>query len=155
MGDVPLQGFSSATFYEASKKLYHAMWRKDLQSRLRDVQVSNGKALKFLPATEVDNLQLQQLGCPAKAILFREEYSSTFDILSKHPAETGSGGMVVTGGSGIGTNPSPKDISLFANALTICREIGLSILYASSTPKHRAARCSTTPQVWGVRCPLP
>ncbi len=140
--------FCSATFYKASKMLYDAMWGKPLESRLLDV--GNGEGLKFLPATEVDNLQLRKLGCPASSILFREEYGLTFDILSKHPAK--SGGMVVTGTSGIGTNLLQKDMSPFANALTTCREIGLYILCASPTPKHQAAHCSTI--VWALR-PLP
>jgi len=57
------------------------------------------------------------------AILIRDEYGSTFETLRKYPAK--SGGMVVTGGSGIGTNLLQKGISTFANGLPTCREIGL------------------------------
>ncbi len=123
------------------------MWGKNLDSRLEDVP--NGQGLKFLPATEVNNLQLGRLGCTANAILFREEYSLTFDTLGQYTAK--SGGMVVTGGSGIGTNLLQKDMSPFANALTICREISFYILCTSPTPKHHAARCSTILRLWGLR----
>jgi|SRR6267154_1592654 len=58
-------------WYEAAENLHRAMWRNDL-SRLLKVDRRNG--FEYPPATEVQSLGLQVLGCKADAILFREEY---------------------------------------------------------------------------------
>ena len=91
--------------YDAAVKLHKAMWRQDLGSRLQDVEQCEG--LKYLPATEVNNLQLRHLGCTARAILIREEYSFTLEALEGR--QDNSGGMIVTGHSGIGTHLLQND----------------------------------------------
>jgi hypothetical protein len=101
--------------YEAAEKLHKAMWRQDLGRRLQDVDQCEG--LKYLPATVVDDLQLRELGCGAKAILFREEYTVTLNALEG--CEDDSGGIVVTGHPGIGTNLLQKDI--YAHVLITSR----------------------------------
>jgi len=84
---------------EAAKKLHKDMWQQDLGSRLRDVGVDD---LKYLPATEVEGLQLRRLGCKAEIILIRNEYLFTMDTLEGR--QNNSGGMVITGHPGIGTD---------------------------------------------------
>jgi hypothetical protein len=99
---------NASILYDAANKLYKAMWRQDLGSRLQDVDQCEG--LKYLPATVVDDLQLRQLGCNAKAILVREEYRFTLDALEgRQKAQNNSGGIVVMGHPGIGTNLLQKD----------------------------------------------
>jgi len=81
--------------HEAAKKLHKAMWQQDLGSRLQDVD-----NLKYLPATEVEGLRLQELGCDAKVILVRREYLITMNTFEGR--QNNSGGMVITGHPGIG-----------------------------------------------------
>jgi hypothetical protein len=45
--------------FDAAKKLHDVMWNKDFSSRLQDVE----GGLQYLPATEVEALELRQLGC--------------------------------------------------------------------------------------------
>jgi hypothetical protein len=101
---------NASILYDAANKLYKAMWRQDLGSRLQDVDQCEG--LKYLPATvvQVDDLQLRQLGCNAKAILVSEEYRFTSDALEgRQKAQNNSGGIVVMRHPGIGTNLLQKD----------------------------------------------
>jgi len=84
-------------WYDAAKKLYRAMWRQDLTSRLQDV-----KDLKYLPATVVDELGLRKLGFDALVLLVREEYRFTLDTLEGR--QNNSWGIVLTGHPGIGMN---------------------------------------------------
>jgi hypothetical protein len=101
--------------YDAAQKLHKAMWRQDLGRRLQDVDQCEG--LKYLPATAVDDLQLRELGCKAKVILVREEYTFTLNALEGRQEH--SGGIVVTGHPGIGTNLLQKDI--YAHVLITSR----------------------------------
>jgi hypothetical protein len=91
--------------YDAAVKLHKAMWRQDLGGILQDVDQCEG--LKFLPAAVVNELQLRELGCNAKAILVREEY--TFALKAMEGRQMDSGGIIVTGHPGIGTNLLQKD----------------------------------------------
>ena len=96
LGSVPSDALR---MYNSAKKLYEAMWNKDLNGRLADVD-----DLKYLPTTQVEILELRQLGCSAKAILVRKEYSFTMNALEeRQKAQGDSGGIVVTGHPGIGT----------------------------------------------------
>ena len=74
------------------------MWRKDLEKMLLSVNECN--PLKYLPNKEVDNLQLQILGCRADVILIRKEYNFTVEMLNNIRRE--QTGMLVTGQPGIG-----------------------------------------------------
>jgi hypothetical protein len=96
LGSVPSD---TLRMYSSAKKLHKAMWNKDLNGRLEDVD-----DLKYLPATQVEILELRQLGCSAKAILVRKEYRFTMNTLEeRQKAQSESGGIVVTGHPGIGT----------------------------------------------------
>jgi hypothetical protein len=102
LGSVPSDAL---IMYSSAQKLHEAMWKKDLNGRLEDVI-----GHKYLPATQVEILELQQLGCNAKAILVRKEYDFTLDALEKRQkAQDDSGGIVVTGHPGIGTHSLQKD----------------------------------------------
>jgi hypothetical protein len=102
----------SPKWYDVAKKLYKAMWRQDLTSRLQDVE-----DLKYLPATVVDELGLQDLGFDASVLLVREEYRFTLKALEGR--QTNSGGIVLTGHPGIGMNLLQKDN--FAHVLMTSR----------------------------------
>ena len=91
--------------YVLADELYKAMWRQDLESKLQDIEGCNG--LKYLPAAEVNDLRLRELGCFAQAILVREEYCSTFSALEQR--QDSSGGIVLTGHPGIGASLLLKD----------------------------------------------
>ena len=83
--------------HHAAEKLHKSMWQQDLESRLQDVGQCEG--LKYLPSAVVDDLQLRQLGCTAKAILVRDEYYFTLKALEG--CQNDSGGIIVTGHPGI------------------------------------------------------
>ena len=95
----------SQIFFDVANTLYMAMWQQDLKSSLKDVDQCEG--LKYLPATVMENLQLQELQCNAYFILIHNEYCLTLDTLARYPNT--SGGIVVTGHPGIGTNLLQKD----------------------------------------------
>jgi hypothetical protein len=79
------------------------MWLKDLGKLLLDVPDCCG--LKYLPDTEVDNLQLPILGYNEKVLLICKKYAITLDALNKaRNINSSGGGVVITGQSGIGTN---------------------------------------------------
>ena len=94
---APMGSPSISCEYEAAKNLHREMWRNDF-SRLLKADKCNG--FKYLPATEVQRLQLEVLGCEAGAILFREEYIFTLKRLEERRPNIG--GVVVTGQPGIG-----------------------------------------------------
>jgi hypothetical protein len=124
---VPQQ---STIWYNAAQVLHKAMWRQDLDKKLQ--KVTRGSDLKYLPPTEVNNLQLRELGCYADAILVRKEYLVTFKSLEDHRPNIG--GVVVTGQPGIGTSFLQKDLGYFAHALITCRQINIFILFAPPAP---------------------
>jgi len=76
------------------------MWRQDLTSR--DVE-----SFKYLPATVVDDLGLRELRFNALVMLVRNPYLFTLNTLERRQKNTG--GIVVTGHPGIGTNLLQKD----------------------------------------------
>ena len=82
-----------------------AMWQQDLESRLQDVDQCEG--FKYLPATVVKDLRLWELQCDAEIILICNKYRLTLNTLVRH--QNTSGGIVVTGYPGIGTNLLQKD----------------------------------------------
>ena len=90
--------YDAETVGVAARKLHEAMWQQDLGNILQDVDGFN-----YLPATEVERLQLKQLGCDADVILVRSDYIFTMNIL-KQRRQKKSGGIVVTGTPGIGTH---------------------------------------------------
>jgi hypothetical protein len=96
----------AASWCEAAKNLYLAMWGSNLEERLLNVAGCAG--LKYLPPTEVKTLQLRALGCDVNAILFREEYPFTLKRLQDRRPNLG--GVVVTGQPGIGTSLLQKDV---------------------------------------------
>lgn len=128
----------SLALHSAATRLHTAMWRQDLTSRLRDVDGCDG--FKYLPATAVSDLGLQELGYGPFFMLVREEYRFIFDNLEGR--QDNSGGIVVTGHPGIGTDSLQKDN--FAHVLVTSRQIGVFILPTSPPPKQRADRCATT-----------
>lgn len=89
-------------WYEAARNLHRAMWQNDIEKKLLDVV--GYKGLKYLPLTEVKNLQLGELGCTENPILFREDYSFTLKQLKDRRSNHDFGGMVVLGHPGIGTS---------------------------------------------------
>jgi len=68
----------------------------------KKLNVAGCKCLKYLPPTEVKNLQLGELGCGVDPILFRKEYSLTLKRLEVRRSDIG--GVVVLGQPGIGTS---------------------------------------------------
>ena len=76
------------------------MWLNDLEEKL--LKVDKCEDLKYLPPTEVENLQLNELGCEADAILVHEEYLLTFKELEMYRLNIG--GIVLMGQPGIGTS---------------------------------------------------
>ncbi len=88
---------SSELFYAATK-LHQAMWQTNLEKRLLDVDEC--KELKYLPSSEVKDLQLRVLGCDTDTILIREEYLLTLKELKD--CRPKFGGIVLTGQPGIG-----------------------------------------------------
>ena len=84
-----------------------AMWQQDLESSLQDVDQCKG--FKYLPVDMIKNLRLQHLRCYTKSILVRNEYHFTLETLMRYQNSGNSGGMVVTGHPGIGTNLLQKD----------------------------------------------
>ena len=96
------------------------MWLNDLEEKL--LKVDKCEDLKYLPPTEVENLQLNELGCEADAILVHEEYLLTFKELEMYRPNIG--GIILTGQPGIGTTRSflQKDMSRPAHVLITCKE---------------------------------
>ena len=130
---------SAATkLHNATTRLHTAMWRQYLTSRLRDDDECDG--FKYLPTTAVRDLELRELGSGPSLMLVREEYRFAFDNLEGR--QDNSGGIVVTGHPGIGTNSLQKDN--FAHVLITSRQIGVFILHTSPPPRQRADRCATT-----------
>ena len=81
------------------------MWQTDLEKRLLDVD-----DLKYLPSSEVEDLQLRELGCDTDTILIREEY--LFALKELKDCQPKFGGMVVMGQSGIGMSQLQKEVTL-------------------------------------------
>jgi hypothetical protein len=117
-------------WHKAANNLHRAMWRTDLEKRL--VEVDECEDLKYLPPTEVRNLQLKALGCNANAILIREEYVLTLKELEKHRPNIG-GGIVLTGQPGIGTSLL-QDMGRPAHVFITRREIYFSVLSVTPSP---------------------
>ena len=88
---------------KAVKHLYGAMWENGLEEKL--LYVDECKGLKYLPATEIKNLQLQELGCDEDTILFRKEYTFTSEKLEGLRPNIR---VVMTGQPGIGTSSLKK-----------------------------------------------
>ncbi|KAI0245653.1 hypothetical protein BJV78DRAFT_1287359 [Lactifluus subvellereus] len=92
--------FSAATDQDtlrAARKLYDTLWGKDLNVILLDVP--NGNGLKYVPRSQVEDLELHHLEYPEYALLIRKEYIFAFDELETRPRK---GGVVVSGQPGIG-----------------------------------------------------
>ncbi|KAI0245655.1 hypothetical protein BJV78DRAFT_1287361 [Lactifluus subvellereus] len=83
----------------AARKLYDTLWGKDLNVILLDVP--NGDGLKYVPRSQVNNLELHHLEYKEYALLIRKEYIFAFDALETRPREK-IGGVVVSGQPGIG-----------------------------------------------------
>ena len=81
--------------YKAANDLHRAMWLKNFERKLAEVDECEG--LTYLPSAEVRDLQLNALGCNATAILVREEYHFTYEELKRHHPNPNIGGMVLTG----------------------------------------------------------
>jgi hypothetical protein len=95
----------SSTLYDAANNLHTAMWQQDLESKLQDVDQCEG--FKYLPSTVVNDLRLRELTLYSMAILVREEYRYTLNTLEER--QDNSGGVVVVGHPGIGTNLLQKN----------------------------------------------
>ena len=93
--------YDAKTVGVAAWKLHEAMWQQDLGNILQDIE-----GFKYLPTTEVERLQLQELGCNADIILIHSDYIFTMNIL-KQCYQKKSGGIVVMG-TGIGTHQLQK-----------------------------------------------
>jgi hypothetical protein len=105
----PFSVQQTTIWYKAAKVLHNALWQTDLEKRL--LTVDTGKDyLKYLPANEVKDLQLPELGC-YDAILFREEYDLTRKESEKRQPGLGIGGVVVTGQPGIGMSVADEHSS--------------------------------------------
>jgi hypothetical protein len=75
------------------------MWGKDFKEMLLDVP--NCEGMKYLPAAQVDYLQIKHLGYPEQVLLIRTEYILSMNkFTSKSLCE--GGGVVITGQPGIG-----------------------------------------------------
>ena len=102
-------------FSQVGKRLHQVMWGRDLDGMLLDVP--NGRGLRYIPETQVNELELQDLGYNEKALLVRQEYISAFDQLTSMSLNDTSGGVIVTGQPGIGANSSLLMITLLTSAL--------------------------------------
>ena len=77
------------------------MWGRDLEVLL---EMADCGGLKYIPEIQVNELGLQVLGYSEKVLLVRQEYISAFDHLTSMSLNDRSGGVIVTGQPGIGTN---------------------------------------------------
>ena len=105
-------------WFKAALALRWAVWQTDLEKKL--LKVDKCEDLKYLPPTEVRNLQLKSLGCATETILVREEYDLILKELAKDQPK--SGGFVVTGQPGIGTSLLQTSMDCI-DVLIIYREI--------------------------------
>jgi len=91
------------------------MWGRDLDGMLLDVP--NGRGLRYIPETQVNEPGLPDLGYNEKVLLVRQEYISAFDQLTSMSLNDISGGVIVTGQPGIGANSLLFTITLLTSAL--------------------------------------
>lgn len=68
------------------------------------LEMSDCGGLEYIPEAQVNELGLQDLGHNEKVLLVRHEYISAFDHLTSLSLNDRSGGVIVTGQPGIGTN---------------------------------------------------
>ena len=81
------------------------------------MDVPNSKGLKYLPRTEVDNLELHSLGYSENVLLVRKEYLTTMNILNtKSWKACGGHGVVIIGQPGIGKKLSQITVMLLTAA---------------------------------------
>lgn len=92
----PYSGVSSV-LGRVAWKIYETMWRKDPGKIPLDVPCCNG--LKYIPRTQINELQLPSLGFIEDVLLVREEYLIAWDALNRK--SNGGGGIVITGQPGI------------------------------------------------------
>lgn len=83
------------------ERLHQVMWGRDLEVLL---EMADCGGLKYIPEIQVNELGLQVLGYSEKVLLVRQEYISAFDHLTSMSLNDRSGGVIVTGQPGIGTN---------------------------------------------------
>jgi hypothetical protein len=84
------------------KRLHRVIWGRDLNAMLLEMADCGG--LGYIPEAQVNELGLQDLGYNEKVLLVRHEYISAFDHLTSLSLNDRSGGVIVTGQPGIGTN---------------------------------------------------
>jgi hypothetical protein len=97
--------------HQAAQKLYSTLWQKDLGKIL--VDVPNNKELRYLPKSEVDNLELHSLGYFEDVLLIRKEYLTIMNVLNtKSWKECGGHGVVIIGQPGIGKKLSQITVML-------------------------------------------
>jgi hypothetical protein len=97
---------------EAAHLVYYEFWGKDLENILQ-----NCGNFKYLAEEQIDSLKLDKLLYNGVVLLARKEYEVAYhDLCSykKNRDTPNTGGVIVTGQSGIGMHLSPSAVS-FAN----------------------------------------
>jgi hypothetical protein len=99
-GRLPVLTAAQDTALQLYYTLRQALRRYNLDKELQSL--GNGSGLKYLPATEVKHLGLQDLGYQEHILLIRQEYITAFESLHLGSRTSGEPSVIVIGQPGIG-----------------------------------------------------